>query len=33
MPRMGGEVITTSSRGMTPTNLSAGLIESLMVRV
>ena len=33
MPRTSGEVITTSSRGMTPTTLSVGVIENLMVRV
>ena len=33
MPRTSGEVITNSSRGMTPTTLSAGVIENLMIRV
>ena len=32
MPRTSGQVITTSSIGMTPATLSAGVIENLMVR-
>ena len=32
MPRTSGEVIVTSSRGMTPTTLSTGVIENPMVR-
>ena len=33
MPRTSGEVITTSSMGMTPATLSAGVMENLMVEV
>ena len=33
MSRTSGEVITTSSIGMTPTTLSVGVIENLIVRV
>ena len=33
MPRTSGEVITTSSIGMTPATLSAGVMENLMVGV
>ena len=33
MPRTSGEVISTSSIGMTPATLSAGVMENLMVEV
>ena len=33
MPRTSGEVVTTSSIGMTPVTLSAGEMENPMVRV
>ena len=33
MPRTSGEMIVTSSIGMTPTPLSVGVIENLMVRI
>ena len=33
MPRTSGKTIVTSSIGMTPTTLSAGVIENLMVRM
>ena len=33
MPRTSGEVVTTSSIGMTPTTLSAGVIANPMVEV
>ena len=32
MPRISGEAMVTSSIGMTPTTLSAGVIENPMVR-
>ena len=33
MPRSSGEAIATSSIGMTPVTLSAGMTENLMVRI
>ena len=33
MPRTSGEVIATSSKGMTPMSLSVGVIENLMFRI
>ena len=33
MPRLSGEAITTSSIGMIPVTLSAGMTENLMVRI